>query len=226
MLRNIAKHHSGGCVMLARKSGDKLIEVIGTAFLCHAKGYLLTCAHSINLTDELYFIPPMPIDQFNPVQLSNVNPISATVAQYDAANDIALLRFTNTTTIVVPGNLFGEDDQSSVGASICYLGFPYAHSGQHSLKVSGGVLSAKVISPSGTKQFQFDAMVEAGNSGGPLIDVGTGLIIGVVSGRFSPTGNGGSIKIGNHALGTESTISYAIAVSYGKQLMRSEGLDG
>ena len=73
---------------------------------------------------------------------------------------------------------------------------------------------------------QFDAMVEAGNSGGPLIDVVAGQIIGIVSGRFSPVGNGGGIRIGAHALGTESTISYATAISYGLQLMKSERLNG
>ncbi|NMM07090.1 serine protease [Polaromonas sp.] len=212
--------------MLGRKSSEGTIDVIGSAFLCHAKGYLLTCAHSINLTDQLCFIPPLPIDQFNPSHLERVNAISVTVAQYDAVNDAALLRIAESATALVPANLFGDEDQTPVGASICYLGFPYAHSGQHALKVSGGVISSKVISAAGTKQFQFDAMVEAGNSGGPLIDVGTGQIIGIVSGRFSPTGNGGGIRIGNHALGTESTISYATAIRYGLQLMKSEGLNG
>lgn len=68
-------------------------------------------------------------------------------------------------------------------------------------------------------------MVEPCNSGGPLIDVSTGKIIGVVSGRFSPTGNSASVWIGNHAIGTESTISFATAVSHARELMKAEGLN-
>jgi serine protease Do len=68
-------------------------------------------------------------------------------------------------------------------------------------------------------------MVHEGNSGGPLVELATGRINGIVNGRFSPTGNAGGIKIGNHALGTESTISYATIIDYGTDLMKSEGLN-
>ncbi len=224
MLRNVAKLHSGGCAILSRRSNEGPLEAIGSAFICHSQGYALTSAHSINLTDKLFIVPSLPINQFNPSHLEQVHAISVSVAQYDAANDVALLKM-HDVTVTLPADVFGEDDQAPVGASLCYLGFPYAHQGQHALKVSGSVLSAKIISPLGTKQIQFDAMVEAGHSGGPLIDVSTGKIIGIISGRFSPTGNTGGIRIGNHPLGTESTISYATAISHAKQLMRSEGLD-
>ena len=224
MYRKLAALHAPACVMLARQPGDAL-DPVGTAFLCHNKGYLLTSAHAINLTDKLFIVQPPPIDQFNPSTVAGqVSAHLVTVAQYDATNDVALLKLLDA-TVVVPPNLWGDEDKIPAGASIGYLGFPYSHIGQHALKVSSGVISAKVISADGTKQFQIDAMVEAGNSGGPLVDVNSGQIIGIVSGRFSPVGGGGGIKIGNHALGTESTISYATTISYGKQLMKSEGLN-
>jgi serine protease Do len=213
--------------MLARISGDKTLEVLGTAFLCHSKGYMLTAAHVFNLTDKLGFIPPRPINEFNSAQLDdNIAFIEVTVAQYDAVNDVALLKIVNPLSVAGSNNLLGTDELAPVGSSTCYLGFPHAHNGQHALKVSGTVLSSKLISKNGTRQFLFDAMVETCDSGGPLIDVATGRVIGVVSGRFSPTGNSASIRIGNHALGTESTISYATAVSHARELMKAEGLDG
>lgn len=212
--------------MLTRVTGEKTVEVVGTAFLCHSKGYLLTAAHTYNLTDRLGFIPPKSIDEFNPAELdSNITFIPVTVAQHDAINDVALLKIVDPPSLAVINELLGTDDVAPVGSSCCYLGFPHANNGQHALKVSGTVLSSKVISKSGTKQLLFDAMVETGNSGGPLIDVATGRVIGIVSGRFSPTGNAASIRIGNHALGTESTISYATAVSHAKELMKAERLD-
>jgi serine protease Do len=226
MFRNSVKHHAAGCAMLARRVDDKTINLIGTAFLCHTKGYLLTAAHAFSLTDRIGFVPPAPVDQFNPSQLTNFSFIAATVAQYDAANDVALLKIDESATVTVPTGIFGTDDLAPVGASVCYLGFPHAHNGQHALKVSGTVLSSKVISPEGTKQLVIDSMVESCNSGGPLIDATSGRIIGVISGRFSPTGNGGSVRIGNHPLGTESTISYATAISHALELLQAEGLHG
>lgn len=228
MLRQAVKAHSGGTVMLvAKTTGPEgpTVTFRGTAFLCHAKGYLLTAAHTIALADQLAIIPPAPVDAFNPTTFTNVTAVDVTVAQFDAQNDVALLKIVSPGPLALPGGLFGTDLEAPAGATLCCLGYPYAHVGQHAIKVSHAVLSARVLSSSGTRQIQFDAMVEAGNSGGPLIDVTTGKIIGIVSGRFSPTGSTPVAMIGNHPLGTESSISFATAVSHGIALLKSEGLN-
>jgi len=117
------------------------------------------------LTDELFFLPPLPFQQFNPSELKDFQAVPVSVARYDVTNDVALLRVTTSATVTVPNKMFGTDDQAEVGGSIGYLGYPYARAGQHALKVSGGVLSAKIVSSKGTRQFLFDAMAEEGNSG-------------------------------------------------------------
>ena len=210
--------------MLVRRLEDK-VEFVGTGFLCHGKGYVMTCAHTISLTDKLGAVAPFPVNEFNPVTHEQVNVSDLTVVQFDSQHDVALLRFTNPPPLAVPDKILGSEDGVSVGTSVCYMGYPFGHSGLHSLKVSGSLISSKVVSAVGTKQFQIDAMVHEGNSGGPLIELGTGQIIGIVVGRFSPIGNGGGISIGNHPLGTESTISYATGIGHGRSLMKSEGLD-
>jgi S1-C subfamily serine protease len=225
MFKGIAQHHGGGCMMVAKKRDDDSIGFVGTGFLCHNKGYVLTCAHGINLTDKLVIVPPQPISEFNQRTLERVNTIDVTVVQHDSKNDVALLKITNTVPITVPDNILGNETTSQVGSTICYLGFPFAQDGLHTIKVSQSIISSKVKSTNGTKQYQLDAMVHEGNSGGPVVDLQTGKIIGIVSGRFSPTGNGGGIRIGNHALGTESTISYATSIAYGIELMKCEGLN-
>jgi serine protease Do len=224
MFRMIAKHHGGGCTMLARRIDDKTIEPLGTAFICHNKGYLLTAAHTFSLKDTLGVVPPEPVDQFNSSQRKNFSFLPVSVTQFDAENDVALLKMDNAVTVTVPPNIFGSDDLAPVGASVGYLGFPHSHNGQHALKVSGTILGSKVLAPNGTKQFVLDSMAEAGNSGGPLVDLTSNRIIGVISRRFNPAGNGATILIGNHALGTESMISYATAVSHALGLLTAEGL--
>ncbi|SSW66369.1 hypothetical protein AVE30378_02099 [Achromobacter veterisilvae] len=224
MFRGIAKRHGGGCVMLARRIDDKTIGMLGTAFLCHEKGYLLTAAHTFSLTDELGFVMPAPVDQFNRSVLESCTFSPVTVAQFDAANDVALLKMEVAVGVRVPPDGFGSDDLAPVGASVCYLGFPHVQNGQHALKVSGTILGSKVLASNGSRQLLLDSMAEAGSSGGPLIDLASNRIIGIISRRFSPTGTGASIRIGNHALGTESMISYATAVSHALALLTAEGL--
>lgn len=225
MFKGIAQHHGVGCMMIVKKTDDQGVEFIGSGFLCHSKGYILTCAHTINLTEKLAVIPPQPLNEFNQLTLERVNVIDVSVAQFDPDNDVALLKFKTPPPLSVPENIFGNEKSVQVGSSVGYLGFPFGQSGLHTLKVSQSIISSKVKSTKGTNQFQLDAMVHEGNSGGPLIDLASGQIIGIINGRFSPTGNSGGIRIGNHALGTESTISYATSINYALALMKSEGLN-
>lgn len=226
MFKSIARRHSGGCSMIIRQQKDKDgVEFIGTGFLCHKNGYYLTCSHTINLTDKLGVIPPFPINEFTPITLERVNILSVSVAQFDTNNDVALLKIDNPPPLSVPDNLIGDPETILVGSSVAYLGYPFGQSGLHALKVSSSIISSKILSQKGTKQFEIDAMVHEGNSGGPLIELRTNQIIGIVNGRFSPTGNAGGVKIGNHSLGTESTISYTTSIEYGIDLMKSEGLN-
>jgi len=225
MYKGIAQNHGGGCMMIVRRDDDQGVGFIGSGFLCHSKGYILTCAHGINLTDKLAVLPPQPLDEFNQLTLERVHPIDVIVAQHDPLNDVALLKIVNPPSLSVPNNIFGSENTSKVGSSVCYLGFPFGQSGLHTIKVSQSIISSKVKSENGTKQYQIDAMVHEGNSGGPLVDLQTGQVIGIISGRFSPTGNHGGVRIGNYALGTESTISYATSINYGLELMKSEGLN-
>ncbi|WP_084183119.1 trypsin-like peptidase domain-containing protein [Nevskia soli] len=224
MYRQIAQHGSGGCLMIVRHREND-VEFVCSGFLCHNAGYVLTCAHSISLTDKLSAVAAAPLNQFNPVTLQQVHALDLSIAQYDPQNDVALLKFVHSPEVTVPEKLLGQEDGVQVGASVCYMGFPFGHSGLHTLKVSASIISAKVISSSASRQFQIDAMVHEGNSGGPLFELNTGQIIGIILGRFSPTGTGGGISIGNHPLGTESTISYAGSISYGRALLKAEGLN-
>lgn len=226
MFKAIAQQNYGGCMMIVKKRDGQGVCFVGTGFLCHAQGYILTCAHTISLTDKLAVIPPQPIEDFNQATLGRVNVLDVSVAQFDSKNDVALLKLTNAQEVSVPKKMFCNKDNAQVGATVCYMGFPYGHSGLHTAKFSQSIISAKVESDSGTRKYQLDTIVHEGNSGGPLIEYGSGKIIGIISGRFNPIGNSGvNITVGGHSLGTESSISYATAIGYGIELLKNEVAD-
>lgn len=224
MYKKMAMQHGGVCMMIVKKS-DTGVEFIGSGFLCHESGYIATCAHLLNLTDQLAIIPPALLNDFNVMTLDRVMTYDVSVVQFNTENDVALLKILTPPVLSFPDQILGCDENIHVGSSVGYLGFPFAQSGLHTLKMSQTIISSKVISNSGTKQFQLDAMVHEGNSGGPLIDLASNKIIGIISGRFSPVGNAGLIKIGNHALGTESSISFATSINYLLELLKSEGIN-
>lgn len=225
MLRNIVTMHSQGCVKIVKKTDNNNVMFLGTGFLCHNNGYIATCAHLINLTDKLAMVQPQPINTFNPLIQSKVNIFDLRVVQFDPQNDVALLKIINPPLLRVPDNLFGDEDTVLVGTSVGYLGYPFGDK-ISPLKASISIISSKALADNNTtKQFQLDTMVHNGNSGGPLIELASGKIIGIICGRFSPTGNSGAvINIGGYNLGTESVISFANTINYLKALLKSEGL--
>jgi serine protease Do len=228
MLRNIAQNYGVGTVLLVKwENGDRSggIRAIGTAFICHSKAYLLTCAHIFKLTDKLGIVSQGPTNEFRPITQQRADVLGVEVAQFDSRNDVALLRLTGDASVGVPGKIFSNESSIQVGDSCAYLGYPFADRGLHVRHVAPATVSGKVVSTAGTRQYQLSASIHGGCSGGPLIDLRLGQVFGIVSGRFSPTGNGSGVMIGDYQLGSESSISFATSISYGLDLMRAEKLD-
>ena len=72
---------------------------------------------------------------------------------------------------------FLTDDVAYIGQKVCIFGYPF---GKENLSMNQGIISS-IYERCGVKVFQIDGIVNNGNSGGPLIDVDTGKVIGIVS---------------------------------------------
>jgi S1-C subfamily serine protease len=101
----------------------------------------------------------------------------ATVASTDKTHDIALLTPATLPQPIVPATLGGG---VAVGNSVVAIGNPLGLT----YSVSTGVVSgldrtAKTVSGQFTGLIQFDASVNPGSSGGPLLDA-TGNVVGIV----------------------------------------------
>lgn len=71
----------------------------------------------------------------------------------------------------------GESFNAYIGQKVVFLGYPF---GKTNLSMHTGIISS-IYERNGVKVFQIDGSVNNGNSGGPLIDVDTGNIIGIIS---------------------------------------------
>jgi S1-C subfamily serine protease len=128
------------------------------------------------------------------VTFSDGTESSASVEDQDLATDIAVLVPERLPQVVVPAILGGG---AQVGDAVFALGHPLGLNGS----LSAGVVSAldrtvRVSSDRTLKDLiQFDAAVNPGNSGGPLLNK-AGQVVGIVTGLANPSEQNFFVGIG------------------------------
>jgi len=150
---------------------------LGTGFIIHADGYVLTNEHVVDEADEIQ------------VKLANDHEYTARVVGSYKPLDVALIKFEpNEALTVAP---LGSSDKLEIGEWVIAIGNPFGLS--HT--VTAGIVSAKGrrdIVPGGDATYagfiQTDASINPGNSGGPLINI-RGEVVGINT-AINPAGQG------------------------------------
>ena len=162
----------------------------GSGVLISKDGQVMTAAHVVHAMDEIK------------VEFLDGETVSARVVSSEPAADLSLLKLDR----VPPGatvSPLADSDRVRVGDQVIVVGAPYGLS--HSLSV--GWLSARWAPNTMYKAmplaefFQTDAVINTGNSGGPMFGM-NGEVIGIVSHNISKSG-------GSEGLGFVVTINTA-----------------
>ena len=210
-------------MMLMRREGRQVVY-LGTAFVVHREGYLLTVARLIPEADEgeLVVAPPDLEQAFQPITQETVAPLRVVVAQIDRENDVALLRFDPPLEVVVPDRIIGNPEVYFDGSSLMVLGYAFAHYRIHNPIARHAVISARVQAPNGTNLMLVDQRVHDGDVGGLLVCVQDERVIGLVQRRFDPT----DLRKEEHDDGVQvvTVMSQGVSIEYGAALMKEEGL--
>jgi S1-C subfamily serine protease len=153
-------------------------EAIGTGFIANANGTVMTARHVVTGSKSIK------------LTYADGTTSAATIAGQDAKNDIAVLTPSKLPDTVVPAALGGN---AQVGAAVVAIGNPLGLTDS----TTSGVVSGlnRSVKDGGTGLIQFDAAVNPGNSGGPLVN-DRGQVIGVVVSLANPTKAGTFIGIG------------------------------
>ncbi len=165
------------------KRRGSIREGMGSGFLIHPDGYILTNNHVIENTDEIM------------VKFLDGQELPAEVVGSDPRTDVALIRVQSKTSL--PYLKLGDSDALLVGEMVVAIGNPLGLS--HT--VTQGIVSQKGrkdIAPSGrniiSNFIQTDASINPGNSGGPLVNI-YGEVVGINSAVAQGTGIGFAIPI-------------------------------
>ena len=165
----------------AEKSGVSL----GTGFVIDDRGTILTSLHVIENASDIEVI------------FADGSESPAVVEVSQPENDLAVLRPLIIPDDLVPAVLAGSG-ALRVGDQVVAVGNPYGISNSLSSGVVSG-LGRNIRSPKTgktlTNLIQFDAAVNPGNSGGPLLNR-SGEVVGIVTALLNPTEQDFFIGIG------------------------------
>jgi S1-C subfamily serine protease len=144
-------------------------QSLGSGFVIDKAGLVVTNYHVVGEAESVY------------VSFSNSDAMRAEIVGRDAATDLALLKVIASSRALKPLRL-GDSDHVQVGDQVAAIGNPLGFERSITL----GIVSAlhrSLTSPGGTpidRVIQTDAVLNRGNSGGPLLNA-QGEVIGVSS---------------------------------------------
>ena len=176
-------------VVVIRARGEEVTEdgrsrfrEIGSGVLISQDGKIATAAHVVHTMNEVA------------VEFLGEEPVAARVIASEPRADISIIQVSTVPRDAVVSKL-ADSDVIRVGDPVFLVGAPYGLS--HSL--SSGIISARWDADTVTKDFplaeffQTDAVINTGNSGGPMF-TRAGDLIGIVSHNI--TKSGGSEGLG------------------------------
>ncbi len=224
MYKHAAQKFSGGCFYLLRKK-DESVVFLGTAFIAHKEGYILTASYLIG--DDYSGLMAGRTDnpeEFTSLSLDRVQAVPLEVVKADHTTNTAVLKFSKNVVLDTPDHLVGTVENITLGNSVLCFGFPFGHRDLHNLSVQRALISSKISLRDYTNLFLFDTAVHAGMAGGPLVNNDDGRVIGIIIGRFLPEEQGGDFVRGDHP-DYETSFSYAVSIEYGKRMLEDLGLE-
>jgi serine protease Do len=187
-------------------SGQVRFNEIGSGVLIATDGKVMTAAHVVHAMDEIS------------VEFLGGETVPARVVASEPAADLSLLQLDHVPSSVLVASM-ANSDVVRVGDQVIVIGAPYGL--RHSVSV--GWISARWAPNTVYKTmplaefFQTDAVINTGNSGGPMFNM-AGEVVGIVSHNISKSG-------GSEGLG------FVVTVNTAKQLLLEQrsfwsGLEG
>ena len=172
----------------------------GTGFAISKKGHLITNYHVIKGCEK--------------IKIHNKDlVIEAKVISFDPQNDLALIKgdFKPNQVLSI------SNDQTNLLQDIYVAGFPFGKKISTSIKITKGIVSSLTGVGNNYSNFQIDAAIQPGNSGGPILNE-KGNVIGVAVAKLD-------LKYASKNFGViPENTNFGIKSSVVKSILESENI--
>jgi len=149
------------------------------------------------------------------IVLNSGKEVSVRPITIDRINDLSVLGTAE--RINVPRYLPLSSTTEKQGANVFTLGFPHADVLGQKSKLTDGLVSSITGLEDDHRFYQISVPLQAGNSGGPLINM-RGGVVGIVTAKLS------AVTIYNATGDLPENVNYAVKTAYLKILLDSEGI--
>jgi S1-C subfamily serine protease len=193
----------------------------GSGFFISKSGHVLTNQHVVDNCKKVT------------VGDNSKKQVAADVLEIDRRNDLALLKISSMkmasaetrsliqklgiTVVPLASDGLLRSEGVELGEDVLVAGYPYGEIFSNSIKVTKGIVSANRGLGDDTGQFQIDAAVQPGNSGGPIYD-GNGNIVGVVVSQLN------KMKFAKATGSIPENVNFGIKASTVRQFLTTAGL--
>lgn len=166
----------------------------GTGFALSSNGLIVTNSHVVNGANKI---------MIRGINGDFTRTYEAKLLLEDKNNDLAIIQITDPEFVslgTIPYTI--ASNTSDVGSAVYTLGYPLKAMMGDEIKLTNGIISSKSGFQGDVTSYQISVPLQPGNSGGPLFD-SNGQLVGVVNAKLT---------IGEN-------VSYAIKISYLKNLI-------
>ena len=204
-----------------KQPSPKPSDTAGSGFFISKLGHVITNQHVVSDCRKVT------------VGDNSKKQVTVTVMETDRRNDLALLRISNMqmasvetnsliqkldiTVVPVATDGLMRSEEVELGEAVLVAGYPYGALVSDNIKVNKGIVSGLRGMGDDTGQFQIDASVQPGNSGGPIYDE-NGNIVGVVVAQLNKR------KFAEIVGSMPENVNFGIKASTVRQFLNASGL--
>jgi len=193
----------------------------GSGFFVSKMGHVITNAHVVQSCNKVTIgdnaNKQVPAELINTDRSNDLALLKLSTLEMASAESKSLIQKLGVVVVPLAANGLLRDEDVRLGEKVLVAGYPFGELFSNTIKVTSGIVSATRGAGDNSGQFQLDAAVQPGNSGGPIYDSG-GNIVGVVISQLD------KLKMAKAIGSLPELVNFGIKASTVRQFLTSSGL--
>ena len=193
----------------------------GSGFFVSKMGHVITNAHVVHNCKKITIgdnaNKQVPAELINTDRSNDLALLKLSTLEMASAESQSLIQKLGITVVPLASKGLLRDEDVRLGEKVLVAGYPFGDVFSNTIKVTSGIVSATRGAGDDSGQFQLDAAVQPGNSGGPIYD-SSGNIVGVVISQLD------KLKVAKAIGSLPENVNFGIKASTVRQFLTSSGL--